>query len=212
MPARTAGRERISSKAEYLASFGSKQKAALDRAHDIRKFEIELYWKRATYFWAFSAAALAGYFTTSGGADSLNTYIICCLGFLFSLSWYLVNRGSSYWQRNWEKHVDLLEDETDGPLHKLVIARDKFRIFDLSGPYRFSPARINTTLSLMFVVLWLALIVRTSLPQPIDLTSWKPFAAVGTLTLLAALHMVWKGRTGRAREQRTVDFVMRGYL
>ena len=26
---------------------------ALDKAHDIRKFEIELYWKRATYFFAF---------------------------------------------------------------------------------------------------------------------------------------------------------------
>ncbi|RCU08872.1 hypothetical protein DVA78_18575, partial [Acinetobacter baumannii] len=26
---------------------------ALDKAHDIRKFEIDLYWKRATYFFAF---------------------------------------------------------------------------------------------------------------------------------------------------------------
>lgn len=27
--------------------------AALDKAHDIRKFEIDLYWKRATYFFCF---------------------------------------------------------------------------------------------------------------------------------------------------------------
>lgn len=26
---------------------------SLEKAHDIRKFEIELYWKRATYFFAF---------------------------------------------------------------------------------------------------------------------------------------------------------------
>ena len=32
------------------------QKAALNRAHEIRKFEIELYWKRATYFWLLQAA------------------------------------------------------------------------------------------------------------------------------------------------------------
>lgn len=35
--------------------------SALDRALDSRKFEIELYWKRATYFWAFLAVTLAGY-------------------------------------------------------------------------------------------------------------------------------------------------------
>ncbi|PSJ55947.1 hypothetical protein C7I85_25910 [Mesorhizobium soli] len=30
--------------------------AALERAHEIRKFEIELYWKRATYFWILHGA------------------------------------------------------------------------------------------------------------------------------------------------------------
>lgn len=37
---------------------------ALALALDIRKFEIDLYWKRATYFWAFIAAAFAGYALT----------------------------------------------------------------------------------------------------------------------------------------------------
>src|SRR5258706_16354530 len=35
--------------------------AALQHALDIRKFEIDLYWRRATYFWAFIAAAFAAY-------------------------------------------------------------------------------------------------------------------------------------------------------
>jgi hypothetical protein len=30
-------------------------------ALDIRKFEIELYWKRATYFWTFIGATFAAY-------------------------------------------------------------------------------------------------------------------------------------------------------
>jgi len=38
-----------------------KAEKALNLALDIRKFEIELYWKRATYFWTFIGAALAGY-------------------------------------------------------------------------------------------------------------------------------------------------------
>ena len=42
-------------------------KPALDRqrryiALDIRKFEIDLYWKRAAYFWTFIAAAFGAYF------------------------------------------------------------------------------------------------------------------------------------------------------
>ncbi len=38
------------------------KKRALERAIDIRKFEIDLYWKRAAYFWTFIAATSAGFF------------------------------------------------------------------------------------------------------------------------------------------------------
>jgi hypothetical protein len=49
----------ISNRTEYLKLFSGKQTAddkqkdALKHALDIRKFEIELYWKRAAYFWTF---------------------------------------------------------------------------------------------------------------------------------------------------------------
>lgn len=33
---------------------------AYDKAHEIRQFEIELYWRRSTYFWTMQAAVLAG--------------------------------------------------------------------------------------------------------------------------------------------------------
>ena len=44
-------------------------KKALDLALEIRKFEIELYWKRATYFWAFITVAIAGYVTALAAKD-----------------------------------------------------------------------------------------------------------------------------------------------
>lgn len=200
---------RIQSVEAYDALFARVRGAALARAHDIRKFEIELYWKRAAYFWAFTAVALAGYLSTT--SERTNAFIICCLGFLFSLSWYLVNRGSSYWQRNWEKHVDLLESETEGPLHKLVINREHFKLSDLSGPYRFSPARTNTMLSLMFVVLWVALATRTLLPEHKQPDFGDAAKFFGILTAITALQMVRKGRTGRANHERDVNFVMRHY-
>jgi len=60
--------ERIS-ESEYLASFpADKREKALDHAMDIRKFEIDLYWKRATYFWTFIGASLAGYAAVQASA------------------------------------------------------------------------------------------------------------------------------------------------
>src|SRR5688572_33382321 len=91
------------SRSEYLRQFdgapvsNSRQAEALKVAHDIRKFEIELYWKRSAYFWTFIAAALAGYFVLQekAGQDAVDAaYLVTCLGFTFSLAWYFVNRGS----------------------------------------------------------------------------------------------------------------------
>jgi hypothetical protein len=132
----------------YLADFpmGCVRKEALKQALDIRKFEIDLYWKRATYFWTFIAASFAGYFVLQKDADLANVYIVSCLGFLFSLAWYLVNRGSGAWQRNWEAHVDLLEDEIMGPLYKTLINRRAYRFLNLTEPYAYSPSKINNLL------------------------------------------------------------------
>ena len=49
---------------QYFSKFKNPEKA-FEKIHDIRKFEIDLYWKRATYNWTFIAAIFAGYFTIS---------------------------------------------------------------------------------------------------------------------------------------------------
>ena len=64
---------------EYKDKFGldkpgSNKGEALKYALEIRKFEIDLYWKRATYFWTFIAAALAGYFLIQKSEGAANTY------------------------------------------------------------------------------------------------------------------------------------------
>ena len=76
---------------------------ALEFAIDIRKFEIELYWKRATYFWTFIAATFTGYalvYTKGGDNKEIILLLFSCLGLLFSFAWFLVNKGSKYWQYN----------------------------------------------------------------------------------------------------------------
>ena len=102
-------------------------KEALKQAYEIRKFEIELYWKRATYFWTFIGATFVGYAAFYNAASSSTApnpnrdfilILISCVGFVFSVAWHCVNKGSKYWQENWENHVELLEDQVFGPLYK----------------------------------------------------------------------------------------------
>ena len=116
----------ITSQDEYLKHFkgltlreDTKRAVALKYAHEIRKFEIDLYWKRATYFWTAIGVAFAAYFVSrSNLANNPDSgLLLSCIGLVFSLAWYFVNRGSKYWQDTWEQHVDLLENEISGPLY-----------------------------------------------------------------------------------------------
>ena len=125
-----------------------RQKEALKQALDIRKFETDLYWKRASYFWTFIAGMFAGYFLLT--KDPVHAfepaYTVACLGLTFSIAWYFVNRGSKAWQRNWEIQVDLLEDEIMGPLYKSALNRQHFDLWDITAGYPFSPSKINQIL------------------------------------------------------------------
>ena len=109
-------------------------KEALKQAYEIRKFEIELYWKRATYFWTFIGAAFVGYAAILNTVSTSTSQIpipdrefililIACIGLVFSVAWHCVNKGSKFWQENWENHVELLEDKIFGPLYKTLTSR-----------------------------------------------------------------------------------------
>jgi len=161
------------SKEKYKKFFEGKEKEALEQALDIRKFEIELYWKRATYFWTFIGATMAGFLAvhaSSAGNKVDLAVILSCLGIVFSFGWVCVNRGSKFWQENWEKHVDALEDEVTGPLYKVIMSRsepekNKDRIIHLfTGSSAISVSKVNQIISLYIFVLWIFLLIY-SLPD-----------------------------------------------
>jgi len=139
---------------EYRKHFqGEKQEKALERAWKNRDFEIELYWKRATYFWTFLVATFAGYFVVISRPEVHEAFpqaelVVTCLGIIFSLAWYLVNRGSKKWQENWEKHIDMLEEEVTGNIYKIVLDKTSYSV---SG--------INLKVSLFVMVIWFLLSV-----------------------------------------------------
>lgn len=142
-------RHRHISRHEYIDCFADSSKPengsaeskiakAYEQAAEIRRFEIELYWKRAGYFWAFIASIYAAFFSvqkefyydtcagfTHGAVPLL---VLSALGFFFCLAWVLSSYASKHWQENWEKHIDLLEDYVTGPLYKIYSAGTSYSV------------------------------------------------------------------------------------
>lgn len=101
---------------------------ALNRAHEVRQFEIRLYWQRSLFFWGFILTFFTAFaalfdmekreFTEAGILVGLSV-----LGFFTTFAWYHIETGSKTWQKNWEYHIDFLESHVTGNLHKTIIGK-----------------------------------------------------------------------------------------
>jgi hypothetical protein len=148
---------------------------------------------------------MAGYFLIQKTEGDVNTYlsiVIGCLGFVFSFAWFWVNKGSKYWQENWENHVDLIEDFVVGPLYKIVTERpeedNKKRIKDfVIGPAPYSVSKINQIVSLFVTLLWAVLIFHAM--PPFDLSSsieWR-YVIMLVFTCLVCIAIWGWGKTDK---------------
>ncbi len=127
-----------------------------DVALATRNFEIELFWKRALFFWGFIASSFIGY-ATLVRVDSSLAIVIACFGFVSSFAWTLVNRGSKRWQENWEMIISKMDHEiTDSLFEKRGEKIDK--TFWLSAR-KFSVSKVTIALSDFTVLVWLFLMI-----------------------------------------------------
>ncbi len=131
-------------------------KELLKTAMETRKFEIELYWKRANYFWLFVAAFFVAYYQTipseSKHTEVENTLFIIG-GYFFSIGWYFANRGSKYWQENWEKHIAVLSQHLKIPIFELLKS-NRNKIWELNKSYPYSVSKINQGLNIVVIIIW----------------------------------------------------------
>ncbi len=187
---------------------------ALELALDIRKFEISLYWQRATYFWTLIAAAFAGYFAILAAErmhDAMfNAFVVASIGMVFSLAWFLANRGSKFWQENWENHVDMLEDEISGPLYKTVLRRTEAGGFIerfVDGPLPISVSRINQWVSLFTLGVWLVLACNVLPVFSRDAPLSGKHLLIGSLTAIicAAMVLLTSSKLGGTRKLSIID-------
>jgi hypothetical protein len=192
------------SAAEYKAALvdidRDKAKAAFEKSWETRNFEIELYWKRANYFWAFIASTFVGYFAlassssykTPGKFQHIEVYFLICIGFVLSVAWLLTNIGSKSWQRHWEAHVDLLEDEFTGPLYKIVNTEETFSV-----------SKINEIVSFVFIVIWVLLGVKYFIENDLVRSYGEPYSinwlvvCVTVVAMLAVTAMIFGHSRGR---------------
>lgn len=194
--------------AEYKRAFGidPPQKEilekALEQALDIRKFEIELYWKRATYFWTLIAVTFAGYFVILGSQymdeKKFMAFVVACIGFLFTFAWFQVNRGSKRWQENWENHVDMLEDGVTGPLYKTVLSRPSSGgLFErlVTGPAEISVSKTNQIVNLFTLIIWLVLAFVALEPIGLDQSVSIKRIIVAAITIIFCMLILRRGKT-----------------
>ena len=192
-----------------------KYEEALNRAWKNRDFEIEMYWKRATYFWVFLATTFAGYFALltvdmDKVENKIDVYllelVIISFGICFSLSWFLVNRGSKKWQENWEAHIDILENKVTGPIYKIV--KDK-------KGYNYSVSQINEFVSLFVLVIWIVLLASFLLKRyflfglSIDTLRFTIMASALLLTIVFSFLLLKYKKT--TNEKKIYSFKMREY-
>jgi hypothetical protein len=196
---------------ETLNLRGTKKKkareTALQRAHEIRQFEIELYWKRANYFWLLQAAVFAAVGLTWRSDAGLPGYVpvaLSSLGFLTALGGWLATQGSKFWQRNWEHHIDMLEGEFEGDLYKTV--------YISSSGVRWSLSGVSETLAMWFTAFWLLMFVATAahanpswdlVPSDLALPSGTELITLGltAITFVGAIHLF--RRKGRIKGKLT---------
>ncbi|MCE5966896.1 RipA family octameric membrane protein [Enterobacter roggenkampii] len=207
---------------DELQKPSDKHLRAFTQVADIRKFEIEMYWKRATYFWTIIAITFTGYFALASANSfpfkNAFSLLLSSMGSVFTLSWFLVNRGSKYWQENWENHLDLMENGITGPLYKTVLSRPsveaKKNAFQLAstdkdfidehitGPKKISASKINQLVAFYLLGIWLILVMITitSIPQ-------RPFWSESTMELVLSVGvLVWSAMAASLMLYKSVTY------
>ncbi|WP_394520881.1 hypothetical protein C1N60_11810 [Pantoea sp. SGAir0184] len=140
-----------------------KLKEAYEKAHDIRKFEIDLYWKRTTYIWTLVAAliticgvAVTALYRLKDDPEKMaslliGTDAIAIFGSVITIISSKILISGEYWQKNWEFHVNILEPFFSGSLYSTHLYNNKSK--------RYSIATLNKSFYLAVQCIWFILII-----------------------------------------------------
>lgn len=174
-------------------------RAALQRAHELRSFEIENYWKRSSYFWGFQLVAFGALALTANNGQFYPPIveIVAVLGALAALTGILTARGSKFWQANWEAHVDFLEGAVEGKLHTTAL---------IDKGVSFSVSRVNERFLEVLLIGWVLVFVAAAVTLIFPFLMMLPEGWAATvqiiLPLLVFIFGVWRLVVGQKSDLR----------
>lgn len=155
---------RLIGKKEITAESIPILKEAYDKAHTIRSFEIELFWKRASFCFTCIAALftilgilLTAYFKSGNTPDDKILWIasfITIFGVIFTITSNFIILSSDYWKNNWERHTVMLEPLFSGSLYATHL---------VTSEYRSSISKLTISFFISIYVLWLVVYIYISL-------------------------------------------------
>lgn len=201
-----SGLSKINNEQEFISRFNGKSIdpseklfKAYEKAWDARKFEIDNYWKRTTYFWAFQITSFTAYlailnsnfYNSSPSKNPEILFCIICIGFITALSWALINKGSKFWQRHWEKYIDILEDNVTGPLYKTIYAHKTTKTFSVS--------KLNEMISFFFTVIWVILTIKYFQNHLSIIGSWRDIALIEIILIIVTILFTYAMFNGYGR-------------
>ncbi|HET9181453.1 MAG TPA: hypothetical protein VFP59_04920 [Candidatus Angelobacter sp.] len=162
-----------------------------------RQFEIDLVWKRSLFFWGFIAAAFVAIAALKTGAPGLSL-LVSSFGLICSLAWTLANRGSKYWQEQWESKLEKSEIDVIG---KFFGKRERRQRKGFWGGYPFSVSRLATLVSDFVFIVWLLIFIRQCFicfgwtPTQFDTVKPCVYTAIIIATAIAIIIVLCAGRS-----------------
>lgn len=176
---------------------------AYQQAINNREFEINKFWSRAAYFWAFIVLIFGAYWQVRNESDLFLELLVICLGLIFSVAWYFVIKGSKHWQENWEAHIDALEDLVTGPIYKTIRYKGTF----------YSVSKINSILSIAIILTWVVLLIHFFTSHNFSLipcrcqdkTDWDVLSCLAiTLIFLCSIMFGYARKTFKNKKHRFI--------
>jgi hypothetical protein len=177
-----------------------KDSRRFDAALQTRQFEIDLFWKRSLFFWGFIAAAFVAVSTLKD--EHMLVLLVSGFGLVCSFAWTLVNRGSKYWQEQWEAKVEDVENKVTCPLFKKREA-EQDKGWWLRGR-RYSVTRLTIAVSDYIFFVWLCIFSRQALISLGFSRSFQhKFAVIIAFCVIPLVFVVMLFKRGRGPSEPT---------
>lgn len=136
------------------------------------------------FFLGFIASAFIGYATLHSDIR----IVIACFGMVCSFAWSLLNRGSKYWQENWEQKVEKLEAALFPPPKTFTLFPHQEPCEDKGlwlSARKYSVSKLVIALSDYVFLLWFGIVVYEMCHRYLPASSYSRLKEISLITFVA---------------------------